>query len=100
MENRVECALKPSGHACDQSRTNDASNDVFTQPAQDSTALRVGGCPVLTPLPIYRPPAAAFSHRSGPDSSLPRLYLKMHGQTVRLSFHFQRHTVRNCYDKG
>src|SRR5205814_6233327 len=67
MENRIECALKPSRHACDQGRTNDASNDVVLQPTQDSAARRVGSCLLLTPVGIYRPPAAAFSHRSVPE---------------------------------
>ena len=71
MENRAECALKPRGHACDQGRTNDAYNDVFTQPTQNLAALRVGGYPVLALVSIYRPRAAASSHRYVPDRKVP-----------------------------
>src|SRR5271165_804472 len=72
MENRVECALKPSRRTCNKGRTNDASDDVFTQPTQNSAARRVRGYALLAPVRIHRPPAAAFSHRSIPQRKVLR----------------------------
>jgi hypothetical protein len=91
MENRVECALKPSGYACHQGRANNASNDVFTKPTQDAATHR--GDPLLAPLPIYRPPPAAFSHRSvpGAEGSLPNLLQNAWAEVAL--FHF---TATRC----